>query len=131
MLQANSLIDTLTNRHLKAFWVRVVKTDSCWLWIGPLNHPNGYGTLVIRHQKYRAHRVSYFIHYHNLPTDKLVCHKCDNKVCVNPDHLFLGTYKDNAQDMSRKGRYKRYNPKQKFLVAQEQGPRLLPGPFQT
>ena len=53
---------------------------------------------------YRSHRVSYFITYGRFPQELRVCHTCDNPSCVKPEHLFLGTAKDNFEDMAAKGR---------------------------
>ncbi len=83
------------------FWPNVEKGvgDGCWLWVGS-KLPKGYGMLA----KTYAHRFSYEIHTGTIPAGLLVCHSCDNPSCVRPDHLFLGTYKENTQDMIRKGR---------------------------
>lgn len=75
----------------------------CWLWcLGADN--NGYG--VVRHngKQDRAHRVSYAETFGEIPNCMHVCHKCDVTSCVNPDHLFVGSRKDNMRDMAAKGR---------------------------
>lgn len=78
--------------------------SGCWLWIASGN-TDGYGQIMIRNKTRSAHRVSWKLHYGKLPLDSLVCHKCDVPCCVNPDHLFLGTYKDNIVDCIEKGRF--------------------------
>ena len=88
------------------FWNFVNKTDGCWLWTGTLNGA-GYGTIGLGRKdagKGFAHRVSWEIHRGQIPKGLLVCHTCDCKICVNPAHLFLGTYQDNVDDMIRKNR---------------------------
>lgn len=87
------------------FWkrVNVCAPDECWEWTGAHNKL-GYGTIVQDRKHLAAHRVSYLIHYNDLPSDKLVRHKCDNPKCVNPAHLELGTKKDNARDMVERDR---------------------------
>jgi len=85
------------------FFKHVHKTDDCWLWAG-CEHPSGYGKFRLNMQHLPAHRASYILHYGEFDRGLLVCHKCDTPLCVNPDHLFLGTQKDNMQDMINKGR---------------------------
>ena len=84
---------------LKNFWERVNKTRQCWLWTGPLMK-NGYG----KGCRDLVHRLSWKIHHGPIPASMSVLHRCDNRRCVNPDHLFLGTQRDNLRDMREKGR---------------------------
>ena len=102
------------------FWSHVHKPDdaaddtACWLWTGN-KYLNGYGMVSVEDYPHLAHRVAYELTYGPIADGCLVLHKCDNKPCVNPSHLFLGTQKDNVQDMLRKGRgrYQRRRTKAK------------------
>lgn len=77
--------------------------SGCWLWTGSVNAA-GYGRLSYRLKPVHAHRISWLIAHGEMPPDDvLVCHRCDVKSCVNPDHLFLGTYSDNLRDAIAKG----------------------------
>ena len=101
------VIETLPSDVADYFWPKVEKSnDNCWTWKGCLS-TTGYGRLYIRGTKSRyenASRVMWILTHGSIPDGLCVLHKCDNPKCVNPEHLFLGTKKDNTQDMMRKGR---------------------------
>lgn len=91
--------------------VNVNPRTGCWNWTGSFRK-DGYGKLLVgskldgSRRTVTASRASYETFVGKIPPGMVVCHKCDNPRCVNPDHLFVGTWKDNFDDMVRKGRRK-------------------------
>jgi len=90
-------------RVLENFLAKVRVTEGCWLWDGLTAH-GGYGKVKANGKTIGAHRLSWEIHHGEIPDGQCVLHKCDVPLCVNPDHLFLGTNLDNIADRHRKGR---------------------------
>lgn len=102
---------------INRFWSKVNKNgpihpvlkNKCWIWTGS-KIKNGYGVFSLNGKNITAHRFCYQIHNDTILSPKeLVCHHCDTRDCVNPEHLFKGNHKDNCHDMIQKNRQNRYN----------------------
>jgi hypothetical protein len=102
----SSCKDTLSRRFWRSVGSRVA--GECWEWRGEASR-NGYGRFILsraggKRRGTTAHRVAYMLAKGNIPAGRYVLHSCDNRLCVNPDHLSIGTHQDNMDDMHAKGR---------------------------
>ena len=89
-----------------SFWARLVTNNTgCREWVGARSN-NGYGNVAVGGTTWKAHRLAWTLFNGPIPDGLYVCHRCDNPPCCNPDHLFLGTPKQNQEDMHSKGRFR-------------------------
>jgi hypothetical protein len=122
------------------FWEKVAKSDGCWLWTGGCSN-TGYGAFWLKGQTINAHRIAWLLTSGPIPDGMDVLHRCDANYsvgdrsyrrCVRPDHLFLGTDKDNMADMVAKGRsasgerHGSHTHPEKRARGDASGPRLHP-----
>ena len=115
--------------HEQRFWARVDKgaAPDCWLWAGSVQS-GGYGQIKVAGRSSTSHRVSWEIHHGAIPAGMMVLHRCDIPRCCNPEHLFLGTAKDNSADMMAKGRrVKRHAPHTRVRKLDDDGVRAIRG----
>ena len=100
-------VDAISNRgkSIRSRFEEKVEKQTCWIWKAGIRGNNGYGGFRVNKTSIRlAHNVSYELYKGNIPTGLKVLHTCDNSLCVNPDHLYLGTQMDNIKDRDMKGR---------------------------
>lgn len=88
---------------LDAFWARVDRTGECWIWTGPKNE-GGYGTFTAIAGVKTAHRAAFVIAFGEIPEGMYICHRCDNRACVRPEHLYAGDAYTNARDVRERDR---------------------------
>ncbi|MDQ1317135.1 MAG: hypothetical protein QG588_786 [Candidatus Poribacteria bacterium] len=104
------------------FWSKVDIKGllDCWEWTAKSIRGHGYGFICINQKKISAHRLSYEMAYGKIPDDLLVLHSCNNKKCVNPAHLRVGTNQDNADDRINKRRKTKTRPRPKLRITVKQ-----------
>lgn len=117
-------IDSIKSRLLSKTIIDPI--TGCWNWMGGIRSC-GYGGIKIANKTYLTHRISYQVHIGDIADGMFVCHKCDNPRCINPDHLFLGTPRDNVVDAICKGRIAPIvSTKGRFKPGRRAHNRLLP-----
>lgn len=108
--------EVLLEEAKKRFFENIEKTESCWIWKGV--DIKGYGVMFFK-KCIKAHRFSYMIHKGELEKDKMICHTCDNPICVNPDHLYQGITIDNSRDMVQRNRSMKGSRHPKAKITEE------------
>jgi hypothetical protein len=109
----------MKEKDIIRFLSKIEKTDTCWFWKAK-GRCNGYGFLKIDKRNIPAHRISYQIHNGDFDFNLHVLHKCDIRNCVNPEHLFLGTNKDNIDDKVSKDRQAKGSDNGNSILNEEQ-----------
>jgi hypothetical protein len=106
-LPFNEAVQSMPDAARARFWARVDRSAggaTCWPWTGGRGG-SAYGRMSLNGVYFMAHRIAFGITYGSVPDDLQVCHRCDNPLCCNPSHLFLGTNEDNRRDMIAKRRH--------------------------
>jgi len=95
---------------IKRFDKRFIKLEDnvCWNWLSPIDN-YGYGVFYMFCKQYKAHRASWILSGKDIPDGMLICHRCNNRKCVNPRHLYAGSHHDNMKDLRESGNLKGEN----------------------
>lgn len=103
-------------RSFNAKWMPVTESG-CWVWMGDVNITTNYGRICVNSRKVGAHRFSFQLHFGELRGDDLVLHKCDNTLCVRPDHLYLGNAADNVRDRTARTKLRQSKLDEMAIIA--------------
>lgn len=112
------------NKSIRSRFEEKIQKATCWIWKAGKRGNNGYGGFRVNSTSIRlAHNVSYELYVGEIPKGMKVLHKCDNPLCVNPNHLFLGTQLDNIKDRDMKGRQRNKSSVKKlgYVSAEKEG----------
>lgn len=105
-------MDSFNEYEIAYFWTCATKENKCWIWKGKF-FESGYPRFNFHGKSFKGHRLAYQFTKGEIPKGMCVCHACDTPSCVNPEHLWLGSSKENTQDMIVKGRIVRLRSKHK------------------
>lgn len=106
-IRRNALRPLTHEEFVQRFWNRVDVRgpNECWVWLGSVcGSKSIYGNVAYHGRLQKSHRVAYELMHGLIPKGMCACHHCDNRLCCNPSHIFIGTQKDNVRDMMQKGR---------------------------
>lgn len=105
---------------MQRFWSKVRKTDKCWIWTAGIRNLSGYGQFWFQGRSVLAHRFSFALARGPLPDSDILLHSCDNRLCVNPEHLSIGTHDQNVRQAVERNRTSHGEAHHNHLLTEDQ-----------